>query len=156
MTEILSPSGIDLHPDPPATVRISKRAGLVALLALASVVGLILLGMYSRQRRQVEMSRRAVEEQKPTAGIAAVGFCSSTALLLISTCRRCLEYMPSSIRPTTLASASKATSPALLLMRTVAGGSGCRSIPDGDRISVIGRHPSLLLSSPEHLFQFCA
>ena len=67
-----------------------------------------------------------------SAGIAAVGFCSSTALLLISTCRRCLEYMPSSIRPTTLASASKATSPALLLMRTVAGGSGCRSIPDGD------------------------
>jgi hypothetical protein len=47
MTEIQSPSGIDLHPDPPATVRISKRAGLVALLALASVVGLILLGMYS-------------------------------------------------------------------------------------------------------------
>ena len=71
MTEIQSPSGIDLHPDPPATVRISKRAGLVALLALASVVGLILLGMYSRQRRQVEMSRRAVEEQKPTAAMPA-------------------------------------------------------------------------------------
>src|SRR5207253_7160227 len=71
MTEIQSPSGIDLHPDPPATVRISKRAGLVALLALASVVGLILLGMYSRQRRQVEMSRRAVEEQKRTAAMPA-------------------------------------------------------------------------------------
>ncbi len=71
MTEIQSPSGIDLHPDPPATVRISKRAGLVALLALAGVVALILLGMYSRQRRQVEMSRRAVEEQKPTAAMSA-------------------------------------------------------------------------------------
>ena len=71
MTEIQSPSGIDLHPDPPATVRISKRAGLVALLALAGVVALILLGMYSRQRRQVEMSRRAVEEQKPTAAMPA-------------------------------------------------------------------------------------
>ena len=71
MTEIQSPSGIDLHPDPPATVRISKRAGLVALLALAGVVALILLGMYSRQRRQVEMSRRAVEDQKPTAAMPA-------------------------------------------------------------------------------------
>lgn len=71
MTEIQSPSGIDLHPDPPATVRISKRAGLVALLTLAIVVGLILLGMYARQRRQTEMSRRAVEEQKPTAAMPA-------------------------------------------------------------------------------------
>ena len=71
MTEIQSPSGIDLHPDPPATVRISKRAGLIALLVLAGVVALILLGMYSRQRRQVEMSQRAVEDQKPTAATPA-------------------------------------------------------------------------------------
>ena len=71
MTEIQSPSGIDLHPDPPMTVRISKRAGLVALFVLAGVAGLILLGMYGRQVRQAEMSRRAVEEQKPTAAMPA-------------------------------------------------------------------------------------
>lgn len=71
MTEIQSPTGIDLHPDPPSTVRISKRAGLVALFVLAGVAGLILLGMYGRQVRQAEMSRRAVEEQKPTAAMPA-------------------------------------------------------------------------------------
>ena len=71
MTDIQSPSGIDLHPDPPMTVRISKRAGLAALFVLAGVAGLILLGMYGRQVRQAEMSRRAVEEQKPTAAMPA-------------------------------------------------------------------------------------
>ena len=71
MTDIQSPSGIDLHPDPPSTVRISKRAGLVALFVLAGVAGLNLLGMYGRQVRQAEMNRRAVEEQKPTAAMPA-------------------------------------------------------------------------------------
>jgi type IV secretory pathway VirB10-like protein len=71
MTQIESPSGIDLAPEPPPAVRISKRAGLVAVLALAGVVALVLLGMYARHEKQMELSRRSVEEQKPTAAMPA-------------------------------------------------------------------------------------
>lgn len=71
MTQIESPSGIDLAPEPPPAVRISKRAGLAALLALAGVVALVLLGMYARHEKQMELSRRSVEEQKPTAAMPA-------------------------------------------------------------------------------------
>jgi type IV secretion system protein VirB10 len=71
MTKIASPSGIDLAPEPPSAVRISKRAGLVGLLVLAAVVALILLGMYARQRRQMELNTRSVEEQKPIAAVPA-------------------------------------------------------------------------------------
>ena len=71
MTKIASPSGIDLAPEPPSAVRISKRAGLVVLLVLAAVVALILLGMYARQRRQMELNTRSVEEQKPIAAVPA-------------------------------------------------------------------------------------
>ena len=71
MSDIVSPSGIDLAPEPPSAVRISKRAGLVGLLALAVVVALILLGMYARQRRQMELNTRSLDEQKPTAAVPA-------------------------------------------------------------------------------------
>jgi type IV secretion system protein TrbI len=62
---------MDLAPEPPTAVRISKRAGLAALLALAGVVALVLLGMYARHERQTELSRRSVEEPKPTAAMPA-------------------------------------------------------------------------------------
>jgi type IV secretion system protein VirB10 len=70
-TEIQSPSGIDLDPDPPSAVRISKKAGLVGLTVLMLVVALVLLGMYARQRRQITVSQRAVEEQRPNPATAA-------------------------------------------------------------------------------------
>ena len=70
-TEIQSPSGIDLHPDPPSAVRISKRAGLTGLVVLTLVVGLVLLGMYARQRRQMALSQRAVEDQRPDPATTA-------------------------------------------------------------------------------------
>jgi type IV secretion system protein TrbI len=70
-TEIQSPSGINLHPDPPSAVRISKRAGVVGILILTVVVGLVLLGMYARQRRQVALTQRAVEDQRPSPATSA-------------------------------------------------------------------------------------
>jgi type IV secretion system protein VirB10 len=70
-TEIQSPSGINLHPDPPSAVRISKRAGAAGLIALTVVVGLVLLGMYARQQRQMAMTQRAVEDQRPTPATTA-------------------------------------------------------------------------------------
>jgi len=70
-TEIQSPSGINLHPDPPSAVRISKRAGVVGILILTVVVGLVLLGMYARQRRQMALTQRAVEDQRPSPATSA-------------------------------------------------------------------------------------
>ena len=71
VTEIQSPSGIDLHPDPPSAVQISKRAGFVGLAALTVVVALVLLGMYARQRRQMVLTQRAVEDQRPNPATSA-------------------------------------------------------------------------------------
>jgi type IV secretion system protein TrbI len=70
-TEIQSPSGLNLHPDPPSAVRISKRAGVVGILILTVVVGLVLLGMYARQRRQMALTQRAVEDQRPSPATSA-------------------------------------------------------------------------------------
>lgn len=70
-TEIQSPSGINLHPDPPSAVRISKRAGVVGILILTVVVGLVLLGMYARQCRQMALTQRAVEDQRPSPATSA-------------------------------------------------------------------------------------
>jgi type IV secretion system protein TrbI len=71
MTRFESPSGIDLAPEPPSAVRISKRAGIVGLVILAGVVALVIAGMYTRHQRQVELSRQSVEEQKPTPAMPA-------------------------------------------------------------------------------------
>src|SRR5262250_1365901 len=70
-TEIQSPAGINLHPDPPSAVRISKRAGVIGILILTVVVGLVLLGMYARQRRQMALTQRAVEDQRPSPATSA-------------------------------------------------------------------------------------
>ena len=45
MKEIESPTGIDLEPEPPRAVRVSKRAGLVVLLVVAIVIALIGFGV---------------------------------------------------------------------------------------------------------------
>jgi type IV secretion system protein TrbI len=71
MTRFESPTGIDLAPEPPSAVRISKRAGIVGLLVLVGVVALVITGMYTRHQRQVELSRQSIEEQKPTAAMPA-------------------------------------------------------------------------------------
>jgi len=41
MNDIDSPTGIDLRPEPPNPVRLSKRAGLIALVVVTAVVGLV-------------------------------------------------------------------------------------------------------------------
>jgi hypothetical protein len=50
-----SPSGIDLHPRPPAAVRLSKRAGVLALVVVCGVVALIGYGVMTRRQRAVSM-----------------------------------------------------------------------------------------------------
>jgi len=46
------PSGIDLHPAPPDPARLSKRAGLLFLAVICTVVGFIIYGMYERNQRR--------------------------------------------------------------------------------------------------------
>jgi type IV secretory pathway VirB10-like protein len=59
-----SPSGLDLHPDPPPTARISKKVG-VAVLGVVIFVGvLVVYGLYARQEQQQVADARN-EEKHP-------------------------------------------------------------------------------------------
>src|SRR5260370_28668014 len=59
-----SPSGLDLHPDPPPTARISKKVG-VAVLGVVLVVGvLVVYGLYAR-REQQQVAQMQNEEKHP-------------------------------------------------------------------------------------------
>ena len=67
MNDIDSPTGIDLRPDPPNPVRLSKRAGLIALVVVTAVVGLVGYGIATRRQR----SAAAIERADPTRLTAA-------------------------------------------------------------------------------------
>src|SRR5271168_1259815 len=59
-----SPSGLELHPEPPPTARISKRVG-VAVLGVVVVVGvLVVYGLYAR-REQQQVAQAQNEEKHP-------------------------------------------------------------------------------------------
>jgi hypothetical protein len=49
--EIESPSGIDLHPQPPSAVRLSKRAGMLALAVAFGVLASVGYGIVTRTGR---------------------------------------------------------------------------------------------------------
>jgi type IV secretion system protein TrbI len=53
--EIESPAGLDLNPEPPVAVRLSKRAGLLGLIIVGIVVALIGWGIVTRRDRAVQM-----------------------------------------------------------------------------------------------------
>lgn len=59
-----SPSGLDLHPDPPATARISKKVGLVVLGVVGLVGVLVVYGLYAR-REQQQVDQAKNEERRP-------------------------------------------------------------------------------------------
>jgi len=59
-----SPSGLDLHPDPPQTARISKKVG-VAVLGVVIFVGvLVVYGLYARQEQQ-QVAQAKNDEKHP-------------------------------------------------------------------------------------------
>ena len=59
-----SPSGLELHPEPPPTARISKKVG-VAVLGVVVVVGvLVVYGLYAR-REQQQVAQTKNEEKHP-------------------------------------------------------------------------------------------
>ena len=65
MKDIDSPSGIDLRPDPPNAVRLSKRAGIIALVIVTAVIGLVGYGIATRRQRTAAIDR--VDPTKLTA-----------------------------------------------------------------------------------------
>jgi type IV secretion system protein VirB10 len=69
---IESPSGIDLRPQIPPSVRVSKRAGFVAISALAGVGALFGYGVYERHAKQMQATLRAdsVENVQPAESAA--------------------------------------------------------------------------------------
>src|SRR5258708_35302904 len=48
-----APSGLDLNPRPPRSVRVSKRAAGTLMAIAAVILGLFAYGGYKRQQRQV-------------------------------------------------------------------------------------------------------
>jgi hypothetical protein len=53
LREIDGPTGIDLYPDPPETVRVSKRAGLLVLILLCGLATVFGWGIYRRSNQDV-------------------------------------------------------------------------------------------------------
>src|SRR6516164_7851565 len=71
MAEIEAPSGLDLHPEPPSTVRVSKRAGMLGISLFVLVAGLLLYGMYARQQKQIRATETNGENKKPSPATQA-------------------------------------------------------------------------------------
>jgi type IV secretion system protein TrbI len=69
--DIDSPSGIDLNPEPPSPVRLSKRAGMLALFVVFVVVALIGYGIYTRGQKQFQVGFQPNESRGITAATDA-------------------------------------------------------------------------------------
>ena len=59
-----SPTGLNMHPQPPTAVRVSKRVGVAAIIAFGMVAMAIVYGIHERQQRQVEVSSKTAVDQK--------------------------------------------------------------------------------------------
>jgi type IV secretion system protein VirB10 len=70
-SDIVSPSGLDLSPKPPSSVRVSKRAGILFLTVGAMIAGMILYGIATRGDRQFKLGLRAEESAGMTAATDA-------------------------------------------------------------------------------------
>src|SRR5262245_56667325 len=71
MSNIESPTGIELDPEPPPTVRLSKRAGVAVLLVLAIVFALIGYGVVTRGHRSLQVGHQLDESKRVTAATDA-------------------------------------------------------------------------------------
>jgi type IV secretory pathway VirB10-like protein len=69
--DIDSPSGLDVNPEPPSPVRLSKRAGIVALAVVFVVVALIGYGVYTRGQKQFQVGFQPDETRGITAATDA-------------------------------------------------------------------------------------
>ena len=63
--ETISPSGIDLRPQPQGSLRISKRAAGLIILVGAVVLGLIAYGGWNRQQHATANAERGNRKVEP-------------------------------------------------------------------------------------------
>jgi type IV secretion system protein VirB10 len=69
--EIKSPTGLDLNPRPPATVRLSKRAGILSILLIGGVMAMVGLGIYLRAQRQAHQALGPADDRNIVAATDA-------------------------------------------------------------------------------------
>ena len=67
LKEIRSPSGLDLNPDPPSPMRLSKRAGIAVFVLVFVVVALIGYGIVTRRSRSLEIGFQKDDPRSLTA-----------------------------------------------------------------------------------------
>jgi len=60
--DIEVPTGLDLQPRPPVTVRLSKRAGVLAIFLVGGVVATVVFGIYSRQQKQSQPAHSTADD----------------------------------------------------------------------------------------------
>ncbi len=65
--EIQSPSGLDLNPPPPSSVRLSKRAGVLAFALVFAVVAAVGYGVVTRSGRSIEAGFQPAEAKLTAA-----------------------------------------------------------------------------------------
>jgi type IV secretion system protein VirB10 len=69
--EIQSPSGLDLNPEPPSPVRLSKRAGILGLVVVFAVAASVGYGVVTRNGRSFETGFREQDAEGMTAATDA-------------------------------------------------------------------------------------
>src|SRR5258708_35057550 len=69
--EIESPSGLDLHPQPPSPVRLSKRAGILVLVVVFAVAALVGYGIVTRSTRSFQAAFHLDDSKGVTAATDA-------------------------------------------------------------------------------------
>src|SRR5438552_18610196 len=65
--EIESPSGLDLNPQPPSSVRLSKRAGILGFGVVFAVVAAVGYGIVTRSGRSIEAGFQPAEAKLTAA-----------------------------------------------------------------------------------------
>lgn len=67
LKEIQSPSGLDLNPQPPSSVRLSKRAGILGFGVVFAVVAAVGYGIVTRSGRSIEAGSQPAEAKLTAA-----------------------------------------------------------------------------------------
>jgi type IV secretion system protein TrbI len=62
-----SPSGLELHPEPPPTARISKKVGAAVLGVVVAVGVLVVYGLYARREQQLVAQTKSEEKHPESA-----------------------------------------------------------------------------------------
>jgi type IV secretory pathway VirB10-like protein len=66
-----SPTGLDMHPRPPAAVRVRKSVGIAIMIGLGLIAATIVYGVYERQQRQLQVSLTGDVDTKATPATVA-------------------------------------------------------------------------------------